>query len=216
MASPVCSQNAAITFNYLVGRGLSSVQAAGVIGNLQWESYLNPKNDVPDPTKTNPSARGKGIASWGPPRWQSLTVFAGGRDPWALDTQLDFLWYELQSQPGLGLQQLLAATTPEDATVVFQNRFENPLAITAHTSDRIKFANDALECLTIEPPLVVPRAGLVAVTVGAVALVVAASYGAYKMWGAKEPGPPRLRPRPEPYFPRPYKPVPVSFRRTTT
>jgi hypothetical protein len=196
VASPVCSQNAAVAFNFLASKGLSSVQAAGVIGNLQVESYLNPKNDVPDPTKDNPLARGKGIASWGPPRWQSLVTFAAGRDPWALDTQLDFLWAELQSSPGYGLAQLLSTTTPEDATIVFQNRFENPNPAKAHTDRRITAANDALECLSVRPPLVEPRGGVVIATVGVLALVTAVGYGIYKAFGAREP-------EPEPIYPPP-------------
>lgn len=214
MASPVCSQNAAIAFNYLTGKGLSSVQAAGVIGNLQWESGLNPQLEAMD---TN-NKMSRGIAMWQPPRWQSLLTFAGGRDPKSLDTQLDFLWYELQSQPGLGLQQLLASTTSDDATTIFQNRFENPLAAKAHTSDRIKLANDALECLTVRSPDNPPsKIGIVAVAVGGLGLVAAAGYGVYQIIANRGIAPRRRqRPQPEPepyYFPQ--RPIPVSFRRTS-
>lgn len=210
MASPVCSQNAAIAFNYLTGKGLSSVQAAGVIGNLQAESRLDSRLEAMD---TN-NKMSRGIAMWQPPRWQNLLTFAAGRDPKALDTQLDFLWYELQSQPSLGLQQLLTSTTVEDATVVFQNRFENPRADLANTPSRISFANSALECLTVKPPDSPPsKIGIVAVAVGGLGLVAAAGYGVYQII-ARRPVP-RRRPRPE-YFPPPsYNPVPVSFRRST-
>lgn len=50
----------------------------------------------------------------------------------------------------------------------------------------------------VTPPLTVPKAGLVAVTVGALALVVAAGYGAYKVFAAQAPEPEQ---------------IPVSFRR---
>jgi hypothetical protein len=210
--NPVCSQNASVAFNYLIGKGLSSVQAAGVIGNLQAESRLDSRLEAMD---TN-NKMSRGIAMWQPPRWQNLLTFAAGRDPKALDTQLDFLWYELQSQPGLGLQQLLASTTVEDATVVFQNRFENPLAAKANTPSRISFANSALECLTVRPPDNSPSGGGVVATVGLLALITAVGYGTYKVIEARVPAP-RRRPDPEPYyFPRPSPGrVPVSFRRTT-
>jgi len=205
-----CSPNALAAFDYFVGKGLTSSQAAGIVGNLQVESYLNPQNDVPDPTKTNPSARGRGIASWGPPRWQNLIAFAGGRDPWALHTQLDFLWSELQSG-GYGLQELRATETPEDATITFQNLFEHPDPARAHTDRRITYANNVLDCMSVKPPLIRSKAGVVAATIGLFALVTAAGYGIVKLFASRrsEPEPPELPPpmpplRPSPLYRRPY------------
>jgi hypothetical protein len=176
-----CSANAAIAFDFLVGKGLSHEQAAGVIGNLQSESGLNPRSDAPDPTKTDPYARGRGIASWGPPRWRNLITFAAGRDPWSLDTQLDFLWHELESEPGLGLAPLRATTTVEDATVVFQNRFENPDRALAHTDKRIERARAALFALPrCRPPVIPPRGSTVAVAATVGAVVAAVGYGIYR------------------------------------
>jgi hypothetical protein len=199
----VCSPNAAIAYDYFIGKGLTSFQAAGIVGNLQVESYLNPKNDVPDPTKTNPLARGRGIASWGPPRWQNLIAFAGGRDPWAFDTQLDFLWSELQSG-GYGLQDLRATATPEDATVTFQNLFEHPDPARAHTDRRIAYANNVLDCMSVKPPLIKSKAGVIVATVGLFALVTAAGYGIVKLFVPREePEPLPLPPlRPSPFYRR--------------
>lgn len=195
MANLGGSPNAAIAFDFLVGKGLSQEQAAGVVGNLQVESWVNPRSDAPDPTKTDPSARGRGIASWGPPRWRNLLTFAAGRDPWALDTQLDFLWSELPSQ---GLQELLATNTVEDATVVFQNRFENPKqGPTAHTDRRIAAAFAALTAYpAIRPPGTTPswRKGLAATAIGGA--LVLFTYGAYKLFAVRDP-----EPDPEPWRP---------------
>jgi hypothetical protein len=188
------SPNAAVAYDFLVSKGLSCEQAAGVIGNLQLESGLNPRLEAMD---TN-NKMSRGIAMWQPTRWQNLLTFAAGRDPWALGTQLDFLWYELQSQPSLGLQQLLATTTAQDATVVFQNRFENPRADLAHTDKRIAAANAALySCPTINSPT---RSGsLVAATVGVFALVAAVGYGTYKILSTREREP-DIGPEPPPVF----------------
>lgn len=208
MASPVCSQNASVAFNYLIGKGLSTVQAAGVVGNLQVESRLDPRLEAMD---TN-QKMSRGIAMWQPPRWQNLLAFASnsGRDPWALDLQLDFLWYELQSSPGYGLARLMSATTPEDATVVFQNSFEHPRADLANTASRIKFANDALECLSVRPPTSSLSGGGVLATAGLLVLMTAVGYGAYKVIEART-----TRPAPKPYFPPYPERIPVSFRRET-
>lgn len=183
MADLICSPNAAVAYDFFTqNMGLSDFQAAAIIGNLQWESHLNPLNDVPDPTKNDPSARGRGIASWGPPRWNRLLSLATttGQDPWTIYVQLDFLRYELESFPDLGLAALMQSTTLEEATVVFQDRFEQPKQVLAHTDRRIAYAQSALFAC---PAVIVPKrkaAGAVVAGVSLFALVAAAAYGAYK------------------------------------
>ncbi len=207
-----CSPNAAVAFDFFVRRGLRDFQAAAIVGNLQWESKLNPRLDVPDPTKSNPGARGRGIAGWGPPRWQNLLAFAAERDPWSLDVQLEFLWHELQSAPSFGLEPLLAATTAADATIVFQDRFEHPDPTKAHADKRIELANAALfACPLVRPPPASPRGGIWAAAAGALALAAATGYGVYKAFTSRalEPGP-RPEPRPER---RPVLPLPPTFSR---
>lgn len=196
MADLGCPPNAAIAFDYLLGRGLLDFQAAAVVGNLQQESRLNPLVDVPDPVKHS-----RGIAQWQPPGWQDLLTFAGqsGRDPWSFNTQLEFLWYQLESQPYLGLQQLRASTTLEDAVVVFQNSFERPLAAKAATSNRIAFARAALfACPAVKPPSS-PRSGIVVTVAGVLALVGAVGYGVYKVLSTREREP-EISPEPPPVF----------------
>lgn len=210
-----CPPNAALAFDFLVGKGLRDYQAAGIVGNLQQESGLNPRLSAPDPRPTNPEAMGRGIAMWGDPgRWQNLLAFAAGRDPWALDTQLEFLWAEL---PGNGLDALLASPTLEDAVIAFQDKFERPRRDLARTDIRIKYARSVLfACPSITPPIGPPnRFGVATAAVGVVALVAAVGYGVYKAMSARAPEPepeprPRPRPRPEPVFPPPsFRPAPV-------
>ena len=198
-----CSPNAVIVYDYLVSRGLRDFQAAAVVGNLQLESGINPRLEVMD-TNGLPS---RGIAMWQPPRWQNLLAFAAGRDPFSLSVQLEFLWYEL---PGAGLNALLASTTIEDATVIFQDKFENPRHDLAHTDRRIAYAKSALyACPAIKPPPEPPRrVGIVAATMGAAALVAAAGYGIYKAVTSRKP-------EPEPvYLPPPrFRRIEPTFRR---
>jgi hypothetical protein len=207
-----CPPNAVIAFDFLVGKGLRDFQAAAVVGNLQQESRLNPRAVSP-PDPVEPS---RGVAQWQPPGWQALLAFASsaGRDPWSLDLQLDFLWHQLESQPELGLGQLFASTTLEDAVAVFQNRFERPNAQLAGTSNRIAYARSTLyACPSIKPPR---RSGVAAAAVGVVALVAAAGYGVYKAMSTRAPEPepqprPVPRPRPEPVFPPSpiFRPAPI-------
>ena len=69
---------------------------------------------------------------------------AQGQSPTSLEAQLGFTWYELNKFPSLGLSQLQSAKTVEDATMVFQNKFERPNKAKAGTADRIAHAKAAL------------------------------------------------------------------------
>lgn len=191
MADIGCSTNAAIAFDFLVGRGLTLEQAAGVVGNLQFESGLDPALAVMD---TN-GKMSRGIAMWQPERWQNLLAFAGSRNPLSIDVQLEFLWAEL---PSYGLSTLRSASHVEDAVVVFQNQFEKPAAALAHTDRRIALAQAALYAL---PSCQVPirsKAGVIAATVGVIAVVATATFGVLKWVNrpAPEPDPPLYYPSP--------------------
>jgi len=72
-------QGAAIAYNYLLNKGLSEAQAAGIVGNLMVESYPEV-----NPSAYNPSGGGQGaygIAQWRGPRLASLLDFAGQSMP---------------------------------------------------------------------------------------------------------------------------------------
>ena len=82
------SDNIEKAFNFLVSKGLSAAQAAGIVGNLIGESSLDPKAD---------SGSHKGIAQWDAGgRWAQLVSWAkdNGLDPYSLDAQLQYLWKE--------------------------------------------------------------------------------------------------------------------------
>lgn len=208
-----CTANAAIAYNFLIGKGLTNVQAAAVVGNLQVESYaeMNPRLEVVDTDK----ALHRGIAMWSPLRWAELVKFADGRDPWVLETQLEFLWHELETQPSLGLDLLRSSTSIDVATRAFQDKFENPNPAKAATAKRIENANRALAlyplCPIVNPPPEPPKKiGAIAAAIGASVLFVAATVGAYKLF-SRRPEPEPL-PRYEPiYRPRPIPPP--AFRR---
>lgn len=205
MANLVCvdSSNAAIAYDFFIGKGLKDFQAAAVIGNLQQESGINPR-----PPANSEGA--DGIAQWRLDRLQNLFAFAGGRDPHSLDVQLEFLWHELQTNPSRGLGPLLASRTLEDATTIFQNLFERPNAALAHTSDRIAYANSALlACPNVYPPEPKSRFGVFAAVASAVALVAAVGYGVFRARKQLAPPPPP-RPLPPPFVPSP-EPAPTDF-----
>jgi hypothetical protein len=199
-----CSANAAVAFDFLVARGLKDFQAAAVIGNLQQESRLNPRLEAMDSN----GLPGRGIAMWQPPRWQNLLAFAAGRDPWALETQLDFVWHELRTDGSYGLDALMRSTTPEEATIAFQDHFER--CKDCRPQNRISYAKSALyACPAVRPPEPKKSGGVVVAAVGIFALIAAAGYTAYEIvssrprWPQPEPDPePPRRPFPRPSFRR--------------
>jgi hypothetical protein len=91
---------------------------------------------------------GRGIAQWTiGERWSgsaiNLVSFASARglNRWNLSTQLDFIWHELNNVPAYGLSQLRAATTVQQATYVFQSKYE--ICGTCSSSKRLQYAQQA-------------------------------------------------------------------------
>lgn len=118
------ANNPRTAFNYFVSKGLTQTQAAGIVGNLMQESSVMP-------TAVQPGGPGRGIAQWSVggrfnTGSKSLTAYAAARglNKWALQTQLDFMWYELATVGGYGLAELRATTTLSGAVTVVQNKYE--------------------------------------------------------------------------------------------
>ncbi|TMQ05050.1 MAG: hypothetical protein E6J90_31040 [Deltaproteobacteria bacterium] len=131
-------------FNFFVAKGLTKVQAAGVIGNLMQESSINPK------AVQFGGGPGRGIAQWSVGgRWDTsrsdnVTWYANQHNEsrGALHTQLAFIWYELTTFSGYGLGSLRAATTVTAAVTAFQDKYE--ICGQCDSSRRISFAQQAL------------------------------------------------------------------------
>src|SRR5688500_14234522 len=137
------SNNERTAFNFFVAKGLTKIQAAGVVGNLVQES-----NVMPTSVQLG-GGPGRGIAQWSVGgRWNSgrynLVSFATSRglDRGALQAQLEFAWYELATVGGYGLPDLRAATTITAAVRAFQNKYE--ICGVCEESSRVRYANAAL------------------------------------------------------------------------
>lgn len=138
------SANEHTAFNYFVAKGLTPVQAAGIVGNLMQESSV-----VPTSVEYG-GGPGRGIAQWSVGgRWDTsggdnMTSYASqhGASRTSLTAQLDFIWFELQSFPGYGLGRLESATTITSAVTAFQTDFE--ICGACAQSRRISYANQVL------------------------------------------------------------------------
>ena len=107
--------------NFFINKGLSPHAAAGIIGNLMGESSLN-TGAIGD---NNTSI---GIAQWHNERGNNLKNFAKqrGTDWKDYDTQLEFLWHELNTDYKGVLESLKSSTNVDQATDIFLERFERP------------------------------------------------------------------------------------------
>ena len=129
---------------YFMSQGLSPEQAAGIMGNLQWESG-----------GLNSGAREKGGSGFGLAQWTSKSRREGleayakskGASVDDFDTQLEYVMKELrETRPG-AYQKLLQAKTPEEAAMIISKFYESPNAALAHNDKRIGMAYSNLQSL---------------------------------------------------------------------
>jgi len=143
--------NDKIAFDYFLGKGLTPTQTAGIIGNLDVESSM-------DPTAVQSGGPGRGIAQWSAgARWDTTSgdnvksyATSHNADPLSLALQLDFIWFELSSFSSYGLTQLKAATTVSAAEKAFQTYYEGCGA--CDTTARVADAQMALNAYGSDVP----------------------------------------------------------------
>lgn len=110
------SERAQYVYKRLLDKGYSPEQVAGIVGNLVWESHLDTT------ARSSDGYNSVGIGQWTFEREQALYDYAKntGRDPFDLDTQIDFLDYELNNKESFAKETLLAnSSSPERAAEVF-------------------------------------------------------------------------------------------------
>jgi Phage tail lysozyme len=131
-------------FDFFVSKGLSKVQAAGIVGNLDQESGMDPS------ILQYGGGPGRGIAQWSAGgRWDAsyhdnVVWYASehGQSPWSLGLQLDFIWYELTTF-GYGYADLRAAGSIDAAVGAFQDYYE--ICGECESSNRIAHAEAAYD-----------------------------------------------------------------------
>ncbi len=120
------TSNEETAYDFFIAKGLAAFQVAGIIGNLDVESGV-------DPTLSQSSGGpGRGIAQWEVGyRWDTdaqdnVQWYAArqGLSATSLNLQLSFAWYELTTFSRYGLSALRQSTTVTDATIVIQDDFE--------------------------------------------------------------------------------------------
>lgn len=120
--------------------GLTPQQAAGVAGNLRWESgNFQHYNEIGKPNG------GVGWAQWTASRRTDFENFAKshGLDPRSDAASMSFLEYELTHNHQNALNALRGSHSAQQAAERFMHVFEVPAEATAHLSTRQSYAQQA-------------------------------------------------------------------------
>lgn len=141
------SNNEEKVWNYLVGNmGLSAVQAAGIMGNIQQESGFSP-------TIVNKRSGAYGLIQWFAGRETNLENYARSvnKDKGDLGMQLDFMKQELEgpSYKARVLDPIRATNDLAQVTRIWLEKFEIPCsppgrACDKETATRVPFAQNWL------------------------------------------------------------------------
>lgn len=151
------NSNGEKVFNYFRGRGLSDIQAAGIVGNIAVESGFDPERiqgkNIGEGSK-NP--RDAGSSGWGLIQWTpGSKVITAAKDAGLSDrpihdlaTQLDLVWGHMQNKPPItkgsfSIPEFKKITDVEKAVNYFEDKIEG--AGTPNYPDRYTAARLALE-----------------------------------------------------------------------
>lgn len=120
-------ENLQAAYKKLRELGYSHVVTIGILANLAAESQIDPR------LQQQGGGPGRGIAQWeegrlGSGRWNTLTSWATqkGKNPYLLETQLEFLHWELNNSEAAAGRNLKSATSVADAARIFMLEFERP------------------------------------------------------------------------------------------
>lgn len=105
---------------FLKGKGLSSFAIAGIVGNLQVESGFRPN-------ASNSKEGAIGIGQWEGGRRTLLQNYAAkhGGSEGNLDTQLNFMWAELNGGYKSALSGITGATSASQAAAIWDEQYEH-------------------------------------------------------------------------------------------
>ncbi|HEX4458755.1 MAG TPA: phage tail tip lysozyme, partial [Polyangia bacterium] len=147
-------KNDQTAYDYFRAQGFTNFQAAGITGNLDQESGIDPT------ISQSGGGPGRGIAQWSAGgRWDTdagdnCVAFAAmnNESPDDLSTQLDFIMFELDNFSDYGLAKLKASTNVTDATTDFELGFEGcDIADECDGDSRISYAMSVLAAYGNDP-----------------------------------------------------------------
>ena len=128
----VGSENAEKVWNFFISKGFTPQQTAGILGNFEHESGMNPEQEqIGGPAV--------GLAQWEGGRRTNLESF-GGANYKTLEVQLDFVMQELEGPEGLAYSKIKEETDVPGATISWLDYYER--AGVRAEELRIQYAED--------------------------------------------------------------------------
>lgn len=150
-------ENMKAVWQYLMGKGLTAEQTAGIMGNLQSESagtwdprivefaYSDPPHlsDTIPPDVNEYGQPGYGLVQWTAGRKDGLQKFADkqGKPVNSLQLQVDFLWEELHANRKKAFEELQKATTVAEASKAIVVYYEAPQGFKTETLQNARASN---------------------------------------------------------------------------
>jgi LysM repeat protein len=121
---PGVKGNAEQAIRFFMSKGLTRAQAAGIAGNLLFESGFNP-------SAVGDGGTSFGVAQWHNGRGDAMKQWtrAHGYSSTSFKGQLEYLWHELNHSESYALGKLRAAGNAYDAGMAFCRYFERPAVI---------------------------------------------------------------------------------------
>lgn len=136
-------------YDFFISKGLGAKQAASLTGNFIVESGLDTtiKGDL------NLDSPSQGLAQWRKSRLDTLK--SKYEDPYDLDNQLDFVWWELNNTHKSALSAIKNANTLEEAALAVRSKYE--VAWDGHDDRRIKNSSDVYNNFNTTKENVTPK-----------------------------------------------------------
>ena len=144
--NPITKGNKKQAVDFFINKGLNPNVSAAIVGNLIHESGGLNTSAKGDYDKKSGKYTAYGLAQWRLDRLDGLKNFAKSRnkDLSDFETQLEWVWQELNSGYKDVLNRMINSRNVGEATKIFMDGYERPNKNYAHFSSRLKHAESLL------------------------------------------------------------------------
>lgn len=130
-------------WNYFIKKGLTPYQVAGMLGNAQAESGMDPSAEQ---VVGNRNLGGKGLFQWDDRKFNLYQYAEQHRKSWTdAQLQFDFTWQELQTTESYAYKMLKSSKNVTEAALNFHRYFERSADTPAMEQRRVTYAKEYLD-----------------------------------------------------------------------
>lgn len=129
-------------WNYFIKKGLTPYQVAGMLGNAEAESGMNP---AAEQVVGNRNLGGKGLFQWDDRKFNLYRYAEQHRKSWTdAQLQFDFAWQELQTTESYAYKMLKSSKNVTEAALNFHRYFERSADTPQMEQRRVTYAKEYL------------------------------------------------------------------------